>query len=59
MMSAMQNDMTSTTTTCYVCTEATNVQIAYVADVTNYANETFNPADALNYGQVLAILLME
>jgi hypothetical protein len=58
-MSAMQTDMDSTTTDCYIATTATNDAIATAFDLTNYANSAFNPPDFTSYGQVIAIQMMD
>lgn len=59
VMKAMQSDMDSTDTDCYVATDATGLAIDDAFDLLNYAGESFNPSDFSNHGQIMAIQLMD
>lgn len=58
-MSAMQKDMTQEETNCAISAEATNSAIESAFDLTNYPNEQFDVANFANYGQVMALQLMD
>ncbi len=59
MMTAMQTDMTATTTDCYAAATATGEAIVDAGTLTNYTGGVFNTGDFINYGQVVAIQLMD
>ena len=55
----MQSDMSSTTTNCYDKANKTGEEIRKAGDLNNYVGQAFNVADLLNFGQIIAIKLME
>ena len=59
MMTAMQTDMTATTTDCYAAATATGDAIVAAGTLENYASGVFNTGDFINLGQVVAIQLMD
>jgi hypothetical protein len=51
--------MSSTTTMCYDSATKTGEEILIASNLANYEGNAFNIADLSNYGQIIAIKLME
>lgn len=59
VMQALQSDMSSTTTDCYVAATITGTSITTAFNTANFSTGAFNVGDFSNYGQIVAINLMD